>query len=84
MNPFYTVPAGVRLDEWPESSPPPTPQDPPEVARLRAELRKSMPQFTLMFEMLAKLRPIQDLTARLAGPVQAQLITIRGSSSHGA
>lgn len=68
-----TVPAGVRLDVWPDAPSPEAPQDAPEVARLREELRKSMPQMVGVLDMLEKLRPIRDLAGRLAGPQPAKM-----------
>jgi hypothetical protein len=77
MNTFGTLPAGVRLDAWPDESPSQAPEDAPEIAQLREELRKSMPQVAEMLEMLTKLRPIRDLKGRLAAPQPAGLITKR-------
>jgi len=53
---FYnTLPPGIRLDSW-STEPSPVPaQDSPEVAQLREELRKSMPRFTAMMELLARI-----------------------------
>lgn len=78
MNSYNKLPAGVRLDLWPNSFPAQPPDDGPEVTQLREELRKSMPQLAEMLEILKKLRPIQELAARLAGPPQAEVITKRG------
>ncbi len=75
MNTFSTLPAGMRLDAWLEVSTAQAPQDTPEVAQLRDALRKSMPQFADVLELLAKLRPIRDLAGRMAAPQPAQLIT---------
>jgi hypothetical protein len=74
MKPFGILPPGVRLDAWVIEKASQPAEDAPEVARLREELRKSMPELTCVLEMLAKLRPAQDLAARLAGPPPAQLI----------
>jgi hypothetical protein len=63
-----TMPAGVRLDAWPDALPPEAPQDSPEVAQLREELRKSMPQMVGVLETLSKLQQMRDLAGRLAGP----------------
>lgn len=63
MNNFSTLPKGVRLDAWPDESPSKAPQDAPEVAQLREELRKAMPEFTDILEMLGKLRSIRGLPA---------------------
>jgi hypothetical protein len=67
-----TVPAGVRLDAWTDTPPPETPQDSPEVARLRDELRKSMPQMADVLETLSKLQQMRDLAGRVAGPRPAK------------
>jgi hypothetical protein len=69
-----TLPAGVRLDTWPDTTAPKAPQDTPEVAQLREELRKSMPEFVGVLDLLAKLRPMQELAGRLAAPQPAKLI----------
>lgn len=74
MNNFSTLPAGVRLDSWPDMSTCQAPQDAPEVAQLREELRKAMPEFTDVLDTLAKLRHIQDLAGRLAGPAPVRVI----------
>jgi succinate dehydrogenase/fumarate reductase flavoprotein subunit len=68
-----TVPAGVRLDAWPDTSPPEAPQDSPEVAQLREELRKSMPQMVGILETLDRLQQMRDLAGRLAGPQPAKM-----------
>jgi hypothetical protein len=65
------MPAGVRLDAWPR--PPEALQDSPEVAQLREELRKSVPQVVIVLDMLAKLGPARDLAGQLAGPQPAKL-----------
>jgi hypothetical protein len=68
-----TVPAGVRLDAWPGTPPPEAPQDSPEVAQLREELRKSMPQMVGVLETLSKLQQMRDLAGRVAGPQPAKM-----------
>ncbi len=68
-----TAPAGVRLDIWPDAPPPEAPQDSPEIARLREELRKSMPQMAGVLETLSKLQQLRDLAGRLAGPQPAKM-----------
>lgn len=73
MRTFDTVPAGIRLDAWPDAPPRETPQDSPQVAQLREELRKSMPQIASVLEMLGKLRPMRDLAVRIAGPQPAKM-----------
>lgn len=73
MNTFNTLPAGVRLDVWLEATSPLPAQDTPEVAQLRDELRRSMPEFVRVLEILAKMRPIRDLAGRLAAPQPVQL-----------
>jgi hypothetical protein len=75
MRTISTLPPGVRLDAWPNGAASQTPQDAPEVAQLREELRKAMPEFAGVLEMLAKLRPIRDLAGRLAAPQPGKLIT---------
>ena len=77
MNSFNRLPAGVRLDVWPQSERREPPTDPPEVAELREELRKAVPQFVVMLDVLNKLRSVQDLAGRLAGPAQAEVATER-------
>jgi hypothetical protein len=73
MNPFTTLPAGVRLDDWPAAAEDQSPQDSPEVAQLREELRKSLPRLAEVLEMLDRLRPMRDLAGRLAAPQPAKL-----------
>jgi len=51
-------PSHLRLDTWPNAPPAEAPQDSPEVARLRAELRKA-PQMALL-ESLNKLQQVCD------------------------
>jgi hypothetical protein len=77
MKSVTVLPAGIRLDAWPQTSTPEPLPDAPEVAALREELRKSMPQVAAMLEMLAKLRPIHELTGRLGAPHPAQLVTFK-------
>lgn len=77
MTSFAKLPAGVRLDAWPESPLREAVTDAPEVVELKAELRRRMPQFVGMLEMLNRLRPLQDLAGRLAGPAQAQVLDQR-------
>jgi hypothetical protein len=70
------LPAGIRLDDvWPSSPTSQPPVDEPEIAQLRQELRKAMPQVAEMLETMAKLRPIQELMGRLASPQPAEVIT---------
>jgi hypothetical protein len=77
VNPISALPAGIRLDDaWPRESAP-EPCDAPEVAQLRDELRKSMPEMAGMLETLATYRPIQELVGRLAAPQAAKLVTHR-------
>jgi hypothetical protein len=78
MNSFFTLPAGIRLDPWPEVTPSLSPEDPPEIAALREEMRKSMPEVATMLEEMNELRPIQDLAARFAGPQSVQTILQKG------
>lgn len=77
MKTFTTLPAGVRLDTWPDTTIPEPPQDTPEVAQLREELRKAMPQLAGVLDMLAKLRPLRDLAGTLAAPHPAKVDTRR-------
>jgi hypothetical protein len=77
MTPFDTLPAGVRLDAWPHNPVPEPPQDTPEIARLRELLRHSMPEFVGVLDLLASLRPVQDLAGRLAAGQPAKLTTQR-------
>jgi hypothetical protein len=72
MNPIVILPAGIRLDAWPTMQPAKAPEDSPEVAELRRELRKAMPEMTAIFDMFSKLQPLRDLAGRLAGPQPAQ------------
>ncbi len=58
---FGNMPAGVRLDPWPVAANPVATQDSPEVAHLREELRKSVPQMVVVLETLAKLRYAQTV-----------------------
>ena len=62
-----TIPAGIRLDAWPTTLPSKAPEDSPEVAEIRQELRKSMPQVVAVLDVLAKLQTVRDLAGRLAG-----------------
>ncbi|HTU18909.1 MAG TPA: hypothetical protein VMG10_12690 [Gemmataceae bacterium] len=78
MNSFITLPAGIRLDPWPEETPSPILEDPPEIAQLREEMHKSMPEVATMLDTLNELRPIQDLAARFAGPEAVQTILQKG------
>ncbi len=73
-----TLPPGVRLDAWPAAPSSQAPQDSPEVAQLREELRKSMPEFAGVLEILDKLRPLRDLAGRLAAAQPAK-VTIKRS-----
>lgn len=77
MRTLVTVPAGVRLDVWPEPPPSAADKDTPEVAKLREELRKSMPQIANVLDILSKLRSVRDLSGRLAGPQPASMQTYR-------
>lgn len=77
MNPFITLPAGIRLDEWSDLAATKSEPDAPEVAELREEFRKSMPQVASIFDMLAKLRPINELAGRVRAPVPTKVITRR-------
>lgn len=76
MRTVGTLPPGVRLDTWPVA--PSSPQDSPDVAQLREELRKSMPQFASVLEMFEKLRPLRDLAGRLAAAQPAK-VTLKRS-----
>jgi hypothetical protein len=67
------LPPGVRLDEWPKS-PEPVGES-LTVAELQGELRKAMPEAFELLEALRDVRQIQELAARLAGPIQGQLVT---------
>ncbi len=78
MMSFGMLRAGVRLDAWPEPAIPPTPPEAPEVAELKEELRKSLPQVAELFDVLATLRPVHELTGQLAGPRPARLVTQKG------
>jgi D-serine deaminase-like pyridoxal phosphate-dependent protein len=75
MKTITLLPAGVRLDGWPEVTTPQPPQDAPEVAQLREELRKSMPHLSCVLDMLAQLRPLRDLAGRLAAPQPVKVKT---------
>jgi len=78
MSLLNTLPAGIRLDDdWPSSSAIKPPADAPEIAELRLEFRKSLPQVADMLETMAKLRSIQELAGRLAGPQPARLVTLK-------
>jgi len=68
-----TLPAGVRLDAWPEVPTSEATQDSPEVAQLRDELRKSMPQVMGVLEILGKLQYMRDLAGRVSGPQPAKM-----------
>lgn len=48
--------AGTRLDGWPAVPTPQEPQDGPEVARLREELQKAMPEWAGLLDTLAEMR----------------------------
>jgi hypothetical protein len=72
MNPALALPAGIRLDVWPNLQPAPEPADTQEVADLKAELRRSMPEVAAMLDIMVELRPVQDLVGRLAGAPMAQ------------
>ena len=78
MNTFNKLPAGVRLDGWQELPACEPAVDAPEVAELREELRKAVPEFAGMLELLSKLRPVQEMAARIAGPAQWRVVTQRG------
>jgi len=75
MNPLGTLPPGVRLDSWPNQPVLQTSQDHPEVARLKEELRKRMPELIKVLEVLAALSPIQELAGKLAAPPLGILVT---------
>ncbi len=75
MGTIGILPAGVRLDEWPGVTLPEAPQDDPEVAGLREELRRSMPYLASQLEILAKVRQLRDLAGRVAGPAPPKLTT---------
>jgi hypothetical protein len=77
MRSINVLPPGVRLDAWPSVAAPPIPQDPPEVVRLKEELRRTMPELARQLDSLAILQQIRDLAGRLAGPQPAQLTTRR-------
>jgi hypothetical protein len=77
MTPLGVIPPGMRLDAWPAEAKLATPADSPEVAQLREELRKTMPEITSYLDLLAKLRPLQDLAGQLAAPQPAKLIIQR-------
>lgn len=77
MKTLVTVPAGVRLDAWPETPPSAAERDTPEVAQLREEFRKSMPQVASVLETLSKLQHMRDLAGRVAGPQPATIIQHR-------
>ena len=68
MKPIEFLPAGIRLDAWQTMQPTKAPEDSPEVAEIRQELRKSMPETMVIFDVLAKLQPLRDLAGKLAGP----------------
>jgi hypothetical protein len=65
--PWPTLPAGIRLDNWPEKPATP-PSDPPEVNELRAAFRTSHPQMATLVETLNQFRSTQELAAKLCGP----------------
>ena len=74
MNSSTFLPAGIRLDAWPVSATcQPALVESSVVTELRETLRISHPEIAAMLETLSKLRPIQDLVSRLAGPVPVQL-----------
>lgn len=59
-----TIPAGVCLDAWPNTTE--AVQDSPEVAELREELRRSLPQVAIVLETIAKLQYAGDLRKKSA------------------
>jgi hypothetical protein len=61
---FGKPPAGIRLDGWPAAPASQPAQDCPEVARLREELRRRMPELVAVLELLEKIRPLRDLAGR--------------------
>jgi hypothetical protein len=62
------------LDVWPNLPQVPPPTDAPEVADLKAELRRSMPHVADTLDAMVKLRPIQELVGRLAGAPMVQTV----------
>jgi hypothetical protein len=74
---FNVLPAGVRLDSWPAVTPPQSYQDSPEVAELRAELRKAVPEVVTVLALLEALRPMRELPGRLGTQRPAKVIIQR-------
>jgi hypothetical protein len=63
----------MRLDGWPAAPAAEVPQDTPEVAQLREELRKAMPEIVPILEMLDRLRPMRELAGRRAAHPPAKM-----------
>lgn len=70
-----TLPAGVRLDDWPAAPVLEALEDTPEITSLREELRKSMPYLARQLEILDKVRQFRDLAGRVVAPPPAKLTT---------
>jgi hypothetical protein len=77
MEPLITLPPGVRLDVWPTPIAPAPIADPPEVVRLREELRKTMPELVSVLDLFDQLRPMQEVAGRLSGPPPGVLMIER-------
>jgi hypothetical protein len=76
MTTFGVLPAGVRLDSWPEKAPAP-PEYAPEILQLREQLRASAPDLVAQLEMTDRMRTIGHLLGAVSGPKQASLVTER-------
>jgi hypothetical protein len=66
------LPAGIRLDSWPEKASSPPEYD-PEVAELRATFNTSLPQLVKLLETSNRMRDIWHLIGSVSGPRQVRL-----------